>query len=116
MAVKQLCDGAGSIRSALDTVGSVWAMAVLAALQDGPVRYAEVKRRVVGINDRMLSQTLQRFVRDGLVERRVEGVRGEYLLTDLGEKVCAALGEFVYVILKHAPEVVAARARYEADG
>lgn len=112
LAVDDLCAGAGSIRAALDTVGSVWAMAVLAALGTEPLRYSQLKRRVTGINDRMLTQILHRFVRDGLAERQGSG-HSAYALTDIGREVSTAVGEFVYVIMKLAPEVARARARHD---
>jgi len=113
LAVEDLCAGAGSIREALDTVGSVWAMAVLAALGTEPLRYSELKRRVAGINDRMLTQTLHRFVRDGLAQRQGPG-HSAYTLTEMGREVSAAVGEFVYVIMKLAPEVGKARHRHDS--
>ncbi|GAB90762.1 winged helix-turn-helix transcriptional regulator [Gordonia rhizosphera] len=115
--IEDLCDGAGSIRSALATVGGVWAMSVLIALRQGPMRYSELKRRVAGINDRMLSQTLQRFERDGLVERRpisVSSSREEYVLTDIGIEICTAVSEFVFVVMKLAPRVAVARTKFDA--
>ncbi|MGW0027683.1 winged helix-turn-helix transcriptional regulator [Rhodococcus sp. NPDC003383] len=118
VAIEDLHDGAGSIRAALETVGGVWAMSILTALRSGSMRYSEIKRCVAGVNDRMLAQTLQRFVRDGLVERRpVPGSasREEYALTDIGFEICSAISEFVYVVMKLAPRVAQARERHDAE-
>ena len=60
-------------------------------LGDGPVRFNELKRRVAGISQRMLSLTLRNLERDGLVSRTVTPsvpVRVDYALTDLGRSLC----------------------------
>lgn len=113
--VADICAGAGSIRAALETVGGPWPMAVLTALRPGPCRYGELKQVVEGINDRMLSQTLHRFLRDGLVATApvASGAsRQHYALTGLGEEVVAALGVFIEEVVRLAPQVAAARARF----
>lgn len=104
------------MRAALDTIGGTWAMATLTGLRVGPLRYSQLRRLVVGISDRMLSQTLKAFERDGLVERRVLRTipsHVEYELTDVGRKVLCALNDFLITIMRLAPEVAAARQRYE---
>jgi DNA-binding HxlR family transcriptional regulator len=77
-------------RQLLDRVGTKWtsmAVKVLAEAAPAEVRFAELRRRMPGISQKMLSVTLRSLVRDGLVARRVEptvppGVH--YRLTDLG--------------------------------
>ena len=77
-------------RRLLDRIGSKWvymAVAVLADARPGEVRFAELRRRMPCVSQKMLSQTLQSLSRDGLVERRVEPTvppRVHYSLTGLG--------------------------------
>ncbi|MFE2076475.1 winged helix-turn-helix transcriptional regulator [Streptomyces misionensis] len=84
-------------RQLLDRIGTKWtSMAVKALAEAAPaeVRFAELRRRMPGISQKMLSVTLRSLVRDGLVARRVEptvppGVH--YRLTDLGLSLEAPL-------------------------
>ncbi|TWV49625.1 helix-turn-helix transcriptional regulator, partial [Streptomyces misionensis] len=77
-------------RQLLDRIGTKWTsmtVKVLAEAAPGEVRFAELRRRMPGISQKMLSVTLRGLVRDGLVSRRVEptvppGVH--YRLTGLG--------------------------------
>ncbi|MFI2082807.1 winged helix-turn-helix transcriptional regulator [Streptomyces rubiginosohelvolus] len=77
-------------RQLLDRVGSKWTsmvVKVLAEADPGEVRFAELRRRVPGISQKMLSVTLQSLARDGLVSRRVEPTvppAVHYRLTGLG--------------------------------
>lgn len=77
-------------RQLLDRIGSKWtsmAVKVLAEADPGEVRFAELRRRMPGISQKMLSTTLQSLARDGLVARRVEATvppRVYYSLTPLG--------------------------------
>ena len=63
------------------------AVKVLAEAEPGEVRFAELRRRMPGVSQKMLSVTLHSMVRDGLVARRVEPTvppRVHYRLTELG--------------------------------
>lgn len=77
-------------RQLLDRIGTKWTsmvVKVLAEADPGELRFAELRRRVPGISQKMLSVTLQSLVRDGLVMRRVEPTvppAVHYQLTGLG--------------------------------
>lgn len=77
-------------RQLLDRIGTKWtsmAVKVLAEAAPGEVRFAELRRRMAGVSQKMLSVTLHSLVRDGLVGRRVEPTvppRVHYRLTTLG--------------------------------
>ncbi|UNO43638.1 helix-turn-helix domain-containing protein [Streptomyces sp. MST-110588] len=77
-------------RRLLDRIGTKWtsmAVKVLAEASPEEVRFAELRRRMAGVSQKMLSATLQSLARDGLVERRVEPAvppRVYYRLTPLG--------------------------------
>jgi DNA-binding HxlR family transcriptional regulator len=87
-------------RQLLDRIGSKWtsmAIKVLADAAPEELRFAELRRRMTGVSQKMLSTTLQSLVRDGLAVRRVEPTvppRVHYSLTELGlslEEPLAAL-------------------------
>ncbi len=77
-------------RRLLDRIGDKWtsmAIKVLADASPGEVRFSELRRRMPGVSQKMLSQTLRSLQADGLVSRRVEPTvppRVHYGLTELG--------------------------------
>lgn len=118
VSIEDLYDADGAIRDALDTVAGSWSISLLIALRSGPKRYGQFKACLPDINDRMLSQTLQRFVRNGLVERcplTPDATRHQYRLTALGEEVSEALSDLAGLIIRLAPQVTEARERFDAE-
>lgn len=90
-------------RKLLDRIGTKWtsmAVKVLAEAHPAEIRFAELRRRMPGVSQKMLSQTLRSLERDGLVHRRVEPTvppRVHYSLTERGlslEQPLAALREW----------------------
>src|SRR5262245_57495622 len=75
-------------RQLLDRMSDKWVALVLAALsEDGPMRYSRLARRLAGVSQKMLTQTLRSLERDGLVTRTVTPtvpITVEYDLTRLG--------------------------------
>jgi DNA-binding HxlR family transcriptional regulator len=74
-------------REILDRVGDKWSVYVVGMLGGGPLRFSELKRRIEGISQRMLTLTLRSLERDGLVTRTVHPTvppSVEYALTSLG--------------------------------
>ena len=84
-------------RKLLDRIGTKWVSMVVKVLHDAEpdeVRFAELRRRMPGVSQKMLSQTLGNLVADGLVERRVEPVvppAVHYSLTPLGRSLALPL-------------------------
>ena len=81
-------------RPILDQIANKWSMMALGVL-DEPRRFNESKRRLEGITQRVLTQTLRRLERDGLIERRVlptSPVGVEYRITSLGESLREPFG------------------------
>jgi DNA-binding HxlR family transcriptional regulator len=77
-------------REVLRHVTGRWGVLLLAALMDGTQRFGELRRRVGGISEKMLAQTLVWLEQDGFVQRIVHPVAPphvEYRLTPLGEEV-----------------------------
>ncbi len=91
-------------------------MLVIAALNEGPLRFNGMKRRFEGITQKALTQVLRRLERNGIVARRVlpsSPVGVEYRITALGrtlEGPFRALAEWTVTAL---PEVE--KARYTFD-
>jgi len=81
-------------RPILDQIANKWSMMVMGVL-DEPRRFNEIKRRLEGVTQRVLTQTLRKLERDGLIQRRVlptSPVGVEYSLTDLGESLREPFG------------------------
>ncbi|AQZ66439.1 Transcriptional regulator, HxlR family [[Actinomadura] parvosata subsp. kistnae] len=107
-------------RRLLDRVGTKWtsmAVKVLAEAAPGEVRFGELRRRMPGISQKMLSVTLQSLVRDGLVARRVEPTVPpcvHYRLTELGLSLEVPLAALRAWAEEHMAEVE--RNHLQADG
>jgi DNA-binding HxlR family transcriptional regulator len=99
-------------RSVLMHVTSRWGVLVLLVLQQGTHRFSELRRKVGGVSEKMLAQTLQALEGDGFLERKslpVVPPHVEYSLTALGREVAAqvaGLGDWIELNL---PRVIAAR-------
>jgi len=75
------------VRETLERMGDKWTLLVVLGLSEGPMRFNALQRAVVGISHRMLSVTLRKLERDGLVLRTAYAEvppRVEYALTPLG--------------------------------
>ncbi len=78
-----------------DLLGTKWTALVIVALEEGPLRFGELRRRLADVNPKVLAQTLRRLERYGLVDRTVYPVvpmRVEYSLTQLGRSASQPLG------------------------
>jgi DNA-binding HxlR family transcriptional regulator len=85
-------------REVMKHVTSTWGVLVLIALQDGTLRFSELRRKVSGVSERMLAQTLQWLETDGLVQRRSYPVvppHVDYTLTPIGEQAAELVGNLV---------------------
>lgn len=81
---------------AIELIGKRWTGAIVCALIERPMRYAELGKAVPGLSDRLLSQRLRELEEEGLVEREVEAatpVRVTYSLTVAGRELDPALSE-----------------------
>lgn len=103
-----------------DLIGAVadkWTMIVLENLVDGAaLRFTELARRIDGISQKMLTQTLRRMERDGLLVRKVYPEvppKVEYRISDLGLTLSAAFcGVWVWAT-DNLTKVEAARTRFD---
>ncbi|GAA3818375.1 MULTISPECIES: helix-turn-helix domain-containing protein [Amycolatopsis] len=103
-------------RGVLEHVTGRWGTLALAALAEGPFRFNALRRKVDGVSEKMLAQTLQALERDGFVHREAEPTippRVEYSLTPLGAEVAGRLRELIELVEGRVPEVEAARRAYD---
>lgn len=99
-------------REVLSHATGRWGGLILAALIDGPLRFAEVRRAVEGISDRMLAQTLHELEADGLISRTQYSTippRVDYELTDLGKPIATRIGDLIATIYEQLPGIVVHR-------
>ena len=105
-------------RTVLQHLTGRWGALTLAALDqaEGPLRFAEIRRRIAGISDRMLSQTLTQLERDGIVVRTVHSEippHVEYSLTQLGEELAEPLLDVIDILEAKFERVLEAQERYD---
>jgi len=105
-------------RTILSHVTGRWGSLVLAGLASGgTLRFSELRTRIQGVSEKMLSQTLRELERDGLLERRSYAVvppRVEYSLTPLGTGVAAHMAAAVDWIDAHVRDLVASQCDHDA--
>ncbi|EAW1720390.1 transcriptional regulator [Salmonella enterica subsp. indica] len=105
-------------REVLKHVTSRWGVLILVALRDGTHRFSDLRRKMGGVSEKMLAQSLQALEQDGFLNRvsyPVVPPHVEYSLTPLGEQVSdkvAALADWIELNL---PQVLALRDR-QPDG
>ncbi|MEV6258266.1 winged helix-turn-helix transcriptional regulator [Nocardia sp. NPDC051929] len=88
-------------REILDHIAGKWTVLIIDALADGTMRYTDLRHRIDGISQKMLTQTLRQLESDGFVTRTVHPTippRVDYTLTGLGHSLrtpIAALREWI---------------------
>ncbi|MFC8526601.1 winged helix-turn-helix transcriptional regulator [Nocardia sp. NPDC057227] len=105
-------------RPVLQNLAGRWGILALVALRAGPYRFSALRRRVDGVSERMLAQTLRALERDGMVHREVlEAIppRVEYTLTELGAEIADQLEALVKLVELNMPRVRAAQDAYDRD-
>lgn len=105
------------IRNILDRFSDKWSTLSIIHLGDaGTLRFNELKKRIDGVSQRMLTVTLRTLERDGLVKRRVYAEippRVEYELTDLGRSLLVQIIELGDWASNHSQQIIQARERYD---
>lgn len=104
------------IRDLLDRLADKWSLLVVERLGAGTQRFTALRRQIDGISQRMLTLTLRRLERDGLVRRHVHPVvppRVDYSLTPLGASLLDAVAPLVAWTRAHRDEIAASRAAYD---
>ncbi|MFN8375963.1 MAG: helix-turn-helix domain-containing protein [Anaerolineae bacterium] len=104
-------------RQVLDRIADKWTTLVMGLLEEKPKRFSELQREIVGISQKMLTQTLRILERDGLIRRKVYAEvppRVEYSLTPLGETLCVHLAALRDWAENHIDAISAAQNAYDA--
>jgi len=87
------------------------------ALLERPMRFNELKRRLEGVTQRVLTQTLRRLERNGMIRRRVlptSPVGVEYSLTPLGESLREPFGRLYDWTVEHSEEIQNSQRAYDS--
>lgn len=105
-------------RDVLKHVTSRWGVLILVALRDGTHRFSDLRRKMGGVSEKMLAQTLQWLEQDGFVNRvsyPVVPPHVEYSLTPLGEQVSEKVAALADWIEMNLPLVMASRHERDAS-
>nr|WSX49578.1 helix-turn-helix transcriptional regulator [Streptomyces sp. NBC_00974] len=103
-------------RETLEHVTGRWGSLTVGALREGPCRFNELRRRVDGVSEKMLSQTLHALERDGIVIREAQPTnppRVDYELTPFGIEIAHRLVALISLLEAAMPEVLGSRAAYD---
>lgn len=103
-------------RTSLARIANKWTAMIVIALDDGPLRFSEIKQAVGGISGKVLTDTLRDLERDGILHRRAFAEvppRVEYELTALGATLTEPLGALGRWAQHHFDEVQLARDAFD---
>ncbi|GAB2574596.1 winged helix-turn-helix transcriptional regulator [Microlunatus antarcticus] len=103
-------------RRILDRIGDRWTVLVIGVLDHGDARFSELRRRIAGVSQKMLTQTLRGLERDGLVRRTVYPevpVRVVYGLTEAGRTLQEPLRALQQWSIEHLGDVSASQQAYD---
>ncbi|MEC3917099.1 winged helix-turn-helix transcriptional regulator [Nocardia sp. CDC160] len=101
-------------RQVLDHIAGKWTVLVIdSLLQQGTLRYTDLARRIGGVSQKMLTQTLRSLEADGFLTRTVHPTippRVEYELTPLGRSLAEPIAALRQWTEEHINEIERARA------
>jgi DNA-binding HxlR family transcriptional regulator len=104
------------LRDTFDRIGDKWTLLVVAHLALGPRRFGELRRGIEGISQRMLTLTLRRLERDGIVVRTQYPEippRVDYRLSPFGSTLVETVASMADWALAYQPAIDAHRARFD---
>ncbi|MER5182921.1 helix-turn-helix domain-containing protein [Streptomyces sp. NPDC002896] len=108
------------VRDVLDRLGDKWSVYVVVELTSGVRRFKELQRAIPGnISQRMLTLTVRRLERDGLVKRTVHPTippQVEYELTEMGRSLTHLVKALADWSIAHREAIAAAREAWDASG
>ncbi|MYM86781.1 transcriptional regulator [Rugamonas sp. FT82W] len=99
-------------RALFDQVSDKWSMLVLISLEEEPVRFNAIKRRLEGVTQKALTQCLRKLERNGLLSRHVipvSPIAVQYEITPLGRTLLQPFKVMHDWTLTKLPEVEEAR-------
>lgn len=106
------------VRPVLEQIAHKWSILILTFLCEDPKRFNALKRRLDGITQKALTETLRRLERNGLVERHVvtaSPIAVVYSITPLGRTLQAPFLALYDWALDHQDDLCAAQRRFDAD-
>ncbi|MGN6550840.1 MAG: winged helix-turn-helix transcriptional regulator [Pararhizobium sp.] len=106
-----------AVSQILSRVGDKWSVLVVMMLSGGPQRFGQLRKRIGGISQKMLTTTLRGLERDGLITRTIFPTippRVDYELTDLGRDLTVPVIELGEWARKNQDRIEAARAAFDA--
>jgi DNA-binding HxlR family transcriptional regulator len=104
------------VRQVLDGIGDKWSILVMAALSVGSRRFSELRRDIPDVSQKMLTHTLRKLERDGLVERIVTPTappRVDYRLRPLGQSLFVRLSGLAAWVIENRAAIDAARSSFD---
>lgn len=96
-------------REILEHLSSKWSLLVLHCLSEGVHRFSELKIKIEGISEKMLSQTLKTLEQDGFILRTVYPIvppKVEYQLTILGSQAAEKVNELIFWLERNLSEIL----------
>jgi DNA-binding HxlR family transcriptional regulator len=109
-------DQGRAIRALLDRIADKWALLIMATLHTERLRFTELQKRIPGISQRMLTLTLRKLERDGLVTRTAHAEvppRVEYEPTELAATLIPHAIALASWAIEHNPDIDAHREAYD---
>ena len=104
-------------RAILQHLTNRWGTLIMLALSSGTLRFSDLRRRIGGVSERMLAQTLQQLEADGMVRRVAHNVvppHVDYSLTPIGTEAALHVANLVSWIETSLPRILAKGARADA--
>lgn len=105
-------------REMIDRIGDKWTLLIIATLGESEkMRFTELRDRIEGISQKMLTKTLRQLERDGLLSRKVYPVvppKVEYRLTPLGHSLLALVSGICSWVGTHLAEIEGARRKFNS--
>jgi DNA-binding HxlR family transcriptional regulator len=105
-------------RLILDRIGDKWTVLAVLLLQNGPLRFTELRAGIGSVAPKVLTQTLRRMERDGLITREVFAEvppRVVYGLTPMGESLLKPITAVSEWAEEHLPAITQAQQQYDAS-
>jgi DNA-binding HxlR family transcriptional regulator len=102
-------------RQVLDLIADKWTVLIIRRLANGTLRFAQLRRSVDGISQKVLTNLLRSLERDGIVTRRIYASvppKVEYSLTNLGRSLCDLVEGICRWAEANIEQVQAAREMY----
>ncbi|NDL63717.1 winged helix-turn-helix transcriptional regulator [Acerihabitans arboris] len=115
-AANDTLDIASATRPILDQIANKWSVLILTAICTEPVRFNELQRRLAGITQKALTESLRRLERSGLVVRRVivtSPIAVEYSLTPLGHTLQVPFAALYTWAVEHQSDIERAQRDFD---